>query len=104
MRTELPAYAARHRHVLSDVLARLDQAQQAFFQRVQAALLLLHGVGQHIQHSPGVRTHGCPTCGLVLDRDARTARIISRRGPRLWDVLAVAEALNGGDEPSIRRA
>ena len=34
IRAEFPEYAAIHRHVLQDVLARLDRTYQAFFQRV----------------------------------------------------------------------
>ena len=36
IRAELPEYAAMHRHVLQDVLARLDKTDQAFFRRVKA--------------------------------------------------------------------
>jgi len=36
IRVEFPEYAAIHRHVLQDVLARLDRAYQAFFRRLQA--------------------------------------------------------------------
>jgi putative transposase len=35
IREALPEYAAIHRHVLQDVLARLDKTYQAFFRRVQ---------------------------------------------------------------------
>jgi putative transposase len=35
IRTEFPDYAAIHRHVLQDVLARLDKTDQAFFHRLQ---------------------------------------------------------------------
>jgi putative transposase len=36
IRAAMPEYAALHSHVLQDVLARLDKAYQAFFQRVKA--------------------------------------------------------------------
>jgi putative transposase len=36
IRADFPEYAAIHSHVLQDVLARLDKAYQAFFQRVKA--------------------------------------------------------------------
>jgi len=36
LRAELPEYAAIHRHVLQDVLARLDKTYQAFFRRRKA--------------------------------------------------------------------
>ncbi len=35
LRNAFPAYAALHRHVPQDVLARLDQAYQAFFERIK---------------------------------------------------------------------
>ncbi|HEV2456954.1 MAG TPA: helix-turn-helix domain-containing protein [Ktedonobacterales bacterium] len=34
LRADLPAYAAIHRHVVQDVLARLDKTYQAFFRRM----------------------------------------------------------------------
>ncbi len=36
LRTELPDYAAMPRHVMPEVLARLDQTYQAFVRRVKA--------------------------------------------------------------------
>src|SRR5215472_8588424 len=35
IRTDFPAYAAIHSHVLQDVLARLDRTYQAFFRRIE---------------------------------------------------------------------
>jgi putative transposase len=35
IRAAFPEYAAMHRHVLQDMLARLDRTYQAFFRRVQ---------------------------------------------------------------------
>ena len=35
IRAAMPEYAAIHRHVLQDVLARLDKTYQAFFRRLQ---------------------------------------------------------------------
>jgi putative transposase len=35
IRAEFPDYAAIHRHVLQDVLARLDTTSQAFFRRIE---------------------------------------------------------------------
>jgi putative transposase len=35
IRAEMPEYAARHSHLLQDVLARRDKTSQAFFRRVQ---------------------------------------------------------------------
>ena len=35
IRSEFPEYAALHSHVLQDVLARLDKAYKAFFERIQ---------------------------------------------------------------------
>jgi hypothetical protein len=63
------------------------------------------GCGQRVQQSLGVRTHSCPSCGLVLDRDANAARNISWRVQRLRGFPAVARALNRepvGLEPTRR--
>jgi len=52
------------------------------------------GCGERIAKSLSVRTHVCPTCGLILDRDENAARTIQCRGQRLRGVAALAEALN----------
>ncbi len=52
------------------------------------------GCGQRVQKSLCVRTHVCPSCGLVLDRDENAARNIQWRGQRLRGVPAVAGAMN----------
>jgi hypothetical protein len=51
------------------------------------------GCGQRVQQSLGVRTHSCPSYGLVLDRDAHAARNILWRGQRLRGVPALAGVL-----------
>ncbi len=52
------------------------------------------GCGARIQKSLSVRTHVCPNCGLILDRDENAARNILWRGQRLRGVPAMAGALN----------
>ncbi len=52
------------------------------------------GCGTRVPKSLSVRTHVCPTCGLVLDRDANAARNIQWHGQRLRGVPAVAGAMN----------
>jgi putative transposase len=52
------------------------------------------GCGERVPKSLSVRTHVCPACGLVLDRDANAARNILWRGQRLRGVPAVAGAAN----------
>jgi hypothetical protein len=42
--------------------------------------------GERIQQSLSMRTHVCPRCGLMLDRDHNAAKVILQRG------LAVARA------------
>jgi putative transposase len=36
--------------------------------------------GNHVKKSLSVRTHICPKCGLVMDRDENAARNILNRG------------------------
>jgi putative transposase len=52
------------------------------------------GCGERVPKSLSVRTHSCPSCGLVLDRDENAARNIQWRGQRLRGVLAMAGAVN----------
>jgi putative transposase len=39
-----------------------------------------HGCGEYVQKSLSVRTHICPSCGLVEDRDVNAAKNILRAG------------------------
>jgi putative transposase len=41
------------------------------------------GCGKRVRKSLSVRTHVCPSCGLILDRDENAARNIVWRGQRL---------------------
>jgi putative transposase len=52
------------------------------------------GCGERVRKSLSVRTHVCPHCGLVLDRDANAAKNILWRGQRLRGVPALAGAVN----------
>ena len=52
------------------------------------------GCGERVPKSLSVRTHVCPSCGLVLDRDANAARNIQRAGQARQGAVAVAAALN----------
>jgi putative transposase len=52
------------------------------------------GCGERIQKSLSVRTHGCTSCGLVLDRDENAARNILWRGQRLRGVVGMPAAVN----------
>jgi len=40
------------------------------------------GCGEHVPECLYVRTHSCPSCGQVLDRDENAAFTILRAGPR----------------------
>ena len=51
------------------------------------------GCGARVQKSLSVRTHLCPSCGLVLDRDANAARNILRAGQARHGAEAMATAL-----------
>ena len=48
------------------------------------------GCGTRVPKSLSVRTHVCPSCGLVLDRDENAARNIQWAGQALRGLAAVA--------------
>ena len=50
--------------------------------------------GARVQKSLSVRTHVCPCCGLVLDRDHNAARNVLWAGQTLRGVAAMAAAVN----------
>jgi putative transposase len=52
------------------------------------------GCGARVGKSLSVRTHRCPACGLVLDRDANAARNMLRAGQARQGAVAVAAVLN----------
>jgi putative transposase len=52
------------------------------------------GCGERVPKSLRVRTHVCPTCGLVLDRDEHAARNIQGRGQRLRGLAEVSAGMN----------
>jgi len=41
------------------------------------------GCGEQVEKSLSVRTHVCPSCGLILDRDENAARNIQWAGQAL---------------------
>ena len=52
------------------------------------------GCGERVPKSLSVRTHSCPSCGLVLDRDENAARNILRAGQARQGAVALAAVLN----------
>ncbi len=52
------------------------------------------GCGARVPKSLSVRTHVCPNCGLVLDRDENAARNIQWAGQALRGLAAVAAGTN----------
>jgi putative transposase len=52
------------------------------------------GCGARVPKSLSVRTHVCPSCGLVLDRDLNAARNILRAGQARQGAVALAAVLN----------
>ncbi len=52
------------------------------------------GCGERVPKSLRVRTHVCPTCGLVLDRDENAARNIQWRGQRLRGLAGLPAGMN----------
>src|SRR5262249_12596146 len=51
------------------------------------------GCGERVPKSLSVRTHVCPCCGLVLDRDENAASNILRAGQARRGAVAVAAVL-----------
>jgi putative transposase len=49
---------------------------------------------QRVAKSLSVRTHVCPVCGLVLDRDENAARNILRAGQARQGAVALAAVMN----------
>ncbi len=58
------------------------------------------GCGARVPKSLSVRTHSCPSCGLVLDRDVNAAKNILWAGQALRGAVAVAAALKR-EAPSL---
>jgi putative transposase len=52
------------------------------------------GCGERVSKSLSVRTHVCPSCGLVLDRDENAARNIQRAGQARQGAIALATVTN----------
>jgi len=52
------------------------------------------GCGERVPKSLSVRTHVCPSCGLVMDRDENAAKNIQRAGQALRGLAAVAAGMN----------
>jgi putative transposase len=52
------------------------------------------GCGERVPKSLSVRTHVCPSCGLVLDRDENAALNILRAGQARRGAVASAAVLN----------
>jgi putative transposase len=52
------------------------------------------GCGERVSKSLSVRTHVCPACGLVLDRDGNAAKNILRAGQARQGAVALAAASN----------
>jgi putative transposase len=52
------------------------------------------GCGERVPKSLSVRTHVCPSCGLVLDRDENAARNIQRAGQARQGAVALAAVVN----------
>ena len=52
------------------------------------------GCGECLPKSLSIRTHVCPSCGLVLDRDANAASNILRAGQARQGAVALAAVVN----------
>ena len=85
IREAFPEYEAVHSHLLQDVLARLDKAYQAFFERIQRGEKPGYPrfQGRHRYHSFTYKEYGngarLENCCLVLSKIGRIAVYWSRR-------------------------
>jgi putative transposase len=65
------------------------------------------GCGFRVQKSLSVRTHVCPNCGLILDRDHNSAVMIRDEGIRTWGHRETGQSLAlvnaSGQTTSTRR-
>jgi putative transposase len=61
---------------------------------------LCSGCGCVVRKDLSVRTHHCPVCGLVLDRDVNAARNVLKRGLEIG--LVGAEDTPGGEGTNTR--
>jgi predicted RNA-binding Zn-ribbon protein involved in translation (DUF1610 family) len=52
------------------------------------------GCGERVERSLSIRTHVCPSCGLILDRDENAARNIQWAGQALQGAATVVAVLN----------
>jgi putative transposase len=52
------------------------------------------GCGERVRKSLSVRTHVCPTCGLIMDRDENAAHNIQWRGQRLRGLVGMPAGAN----------
>jgi putative transposase len=61
------------------------------------------GCRQRVEKSLSIRTHICPSCGLILDRDENAARNIQWAGQALRGLAAEAAGLNREASPAFMR-
>jgi transposase len=52
------------------------------------------GCGERVEKSLSVRTHICPSCGLVLDRDENAARNIQAAGQAVQGATTLVAVSN----------
>jgi hypothetical protein len=82
LKAACPEYAEVHSQVLQDVLRRVIAVPPAFTsQDCSGVLPDGNRCPQRVAKSLSVRTHVCPCCGLVLDRDENAARNMLRACP-----------------------
>jgi len=106
LRAALPGYAAMHRHVSQDVLARLDNAFQAFFRRIRAGRTpgypRFHGRDRYRSFTD----KGCGN-GARLDDGflvlSKLGRIALRWSRPLQGAPASGRAHDRHDQPGSRR-
>ncbi|MBP7526778.1 MAG: transposase [Syntrophorhabdaceae bacterium] len=59
------------------------------------------GCGEKVPKSLSVRTHRCPSCGLILDRGENAALNIKTLGQRVQDALCCLRILSPSGGGSV---
>jgi putative transposase len=84
-----PRHSRRGEQRLAKAQPRLSRRQQGGNRRLEYS-----GCGARVSKNVRGRTHVCPSCGLVLDREENTARNMQRAGQARQGAVALATVVH----------